>query len=177
MADPLPFPDEVRDRVVSYIRHQGSKPPDALIELVKTSQERFLGVVSAVSDEVAERKPAPDEWSLRELIRHVLDAQESVSGLVHNLSRGMQPPGRGGAGRMVDDTGQQFSEYVEQLRTLNDRMLYAIEGMPADPDLKETAAHPFFGQLNCKEWAAFQRVHDEDHVQHAQKILASIGTA
>jgi hypothetical protein len=28
--------------------------------------------------------------------------------------------------------------------------------------------------LNCKEWAAFQRVHDEDHVQHAEKILAAV---
>jgi hypothetical protein len=170
----LPFPDEVRDRVVSYIQHQGTKSPEALVGLVKTSQQRFLDVISEVPDEVAAKTPVPDEWSLRELVRHVLDAEDSVATLVHNLSRGMGPPSGRGAGRMVEDDGGPFRQFVDQAKALNERMLYAIEGMPADPDLEEKAPHPFFGMLNCKEWAAFQRVHDEDHVQHAEKILAAV---
>ena len=175
MVNTLPFPEEVRDRVTSYIQHQGTKSHEAIIELVRTSQQRFLDVIGGISDDIAAKKPAPDEWSLRELVRHVLDAEESVSLLVHNLSRGMGPPEGRRAGRMVEDTGQPMAEYVEQLRALNERMLYAIQGMPQDPNIEEKAPHPFFGPLNCKEWAAFQRVHDEDHVQHAQKILAAVG--
>jgi hypothetical protein len=45
--------------------------------------------------------------------------------------------------------------------------------MPESPNLELKAAHPFFGMLNCAEWAVFQRVHDEDHAQHAQKIIAA----
>lgn len=170
----IPFPEEVRDRVVSYIQHQGAKSPEALIDLVRTSQQRFLDVISGLSDEVAAKKPAPDEWSVRELTRHVLDAEDSVAILVHNLSRGMGPPEGRNAGRMVADDDGPFAQYVEQLKALNERMLDAIKGLPKDPNLEEKAAHPFFGMLNCKEWAAFQRVHDEDHVQHAQKILAAV---
>ena len=174
MAAALPFPEEVRDRVVSYIQHQGTKSPEALVGLVKTSQQRFLEAIAGVPDDVAAKKPAADEWSLRELVRHVLDAEDSVAILVHNLSRGMGPPQGRSAGRMVEDDGGPFAQFIDELKALNERMLYAIEGMPEDPNLEEKAAHPFFGMLNCKEWAAFQRVHDEDHVQHAQKILTAV---
>ena len=170
----IPFPEEVRDRVTSYIQHQGGKSPDAIIELVKTSQQRFLDVITPVSDDIAATKPAADEWCIRELVRHVIDAQESVALLVHNLSRGEGPPHGRGVSRMVDDTGQPFSDYVSQVRSMNARIIDEISAMPADPPLDNKSPHPFFGPLNCKEWAAFQRVHDEDHVQHAQKILAAV---
>jgi hypothetical protein len=173
----IPFPEEVRDRVTSYIKHQGGKSPDAIIDLVRTSQEKYIAIISSVSDDVAARKPAPDEWSIRELTRHVLDAQTSVTQLVHHLSRGERPPAGGGASRMVEDDGQPLDEYTAQLRDLNTRLLKEIAGMPAEPNLDLKVPHPFFGDLNCKEWAAFQRVHDEDHVQHAQKILAAVGSS
>jgi hypothetical protein len=169
-----PFPDEVRDRVTSYIQHQGTKSPSAIVDLVRTSQERYLETIGALEDDVADRKPSPDEWSVRELTRHVIDAQEHVSELVRLLALGKQPEDRSGAGRMVEDDGRPFAQYVDDLRDLNARMLQAIGRLPDAPNLEETAPHPFFGPLNCKEWAAFQRVHDEDHVQHAQKILVAV---
>jgi hypothetical protein len=78
---------------------------------------------------------------------------------------------------LLEDDGRPFAEYVAELRDVNARMLAAIDGLPTDDSINTTmtAAHPFFGELNCLEWTVFQRVHDEDHVQHAQKILASVG--
>ena len=108
----IPFPEEVRDRVTSYIQHQGGKSPEAIIELVKTSQQRFLDVITPVSDDVAARKPAEDEWCIRELVRHVIDAQESVALLVHNLSRGEGPP----QGRGVEPDGGRHRPAVLGLR-------------------------------------------------------------
>jgi hypothetical protein len=122
------------------------------------------------------KKPAPDEWCIRELLRHVLDAENGVTQLIHNLSRGEGPPA-GGAGRLVEDDGRPLSTFIERLLELNERFLHELANMPAKPNLEKKAPHPFFGPLNAKEWAAFQRVHDEDHVQHAQKILAAVGSA
>jgi hypothetical protein len=45
--------------------------------------------------------------------------------------------------------------------------------MPEQPNIELKSPHPFFGPLNASEWAVFQRVHDEDHAQHAQKIIAA----
>jgi hypothetical protein len=171
------LPQDVVDRVTTYIQHQAGKSRGAVIDLVRTSQQRYLDVISAIDDAAAATKSAPDEWSVRELLRHVILAEQDVTALVRDLSRGAIPPptitGRRGIGAMIDDGAQPFSALVEQLRDVNGAMLHAIEELPDAPNLEMKAPHPFFGPLNCMEWAVFQRVHDEDHVQHAQKILAA----
>ena len=169
------LPDDIRERVTSYIKHQGTKSPEFLVEFVRVSQERYLDTIGGASEELSRRKPAPDEWSLRELTRHVIDAQDSVRQIVATASRGGKPPARGGAGMLGEDDGRPFAAMIDELRALDAQMLEAIRDLPAAPDTSITPVHPFFGPLNCLEWAAFQRVHDEDHVQHAAKILAAVG--
>jgi hypothetical protein len=170
------LPTEVRDRVVSYMQHQAGKSHDAILELVATSQQRYIDVVGALSDDAAAKKPSDDEWSVRELIRHVISAERGVASLVRDLSRGVKPTPSDdtrGAGNAMPDDGRPFAGFVDELRKTNETMLQAIRDLPASPNVTERAKHPFFGDLNCLEWAVFQRVHDEDHVQHAQKILAA----
>jgi hypothetical protein len=177
LYDPGVLPQDIRDRVTSYIQYQATKPRAAIIELVRTSQQRYLDVVSALDDSATSKKPAPEEWSVRELIRHVIQSEQDVAALVQHLSRGALPPEdltrRRGMGTMLDDDAKPFASFVESLRATNSAMLDAIASLPESPDLETKAPHPFFGPLNCLEWAVFQRVHDEDHIQHAQKILAA----
>ena len=171
------LPQDVRDRVVSYIQYQATKPRDAIIELVRTSQQRYLDVVAPLDDAATSKKPAADEWSIRELLRHVIKAEADVALLVEHLSRGAMPPpdvtARRGAGTQIEDDDRPVAALVDELRGVNETMIAAITSLPESPDIKTKAPHPFFGDLNCLEWAVFQRVHDEDHVQHAQKILAA----
>lgn len=170
------IPDDVRARVVSYIQHQGAKSKDGLADLVRTSQQRYVDVVGAITDDVAAKKPAADEWSIRELTRHVITTETYVTALIWHSARSQEPPPRpGGLGMTVDDDGRPFAGWVDALREANAKMLETILGLPEAPDLAIKPVHPFFGPLNCREWAAFQRVHDEDHVQHAGKILVAVG--
>jgi hypothetical protein len=74
-----------------------------------------------------------------------------------------------------DDGGEPFAGLVGELEKVNAQMIETIVAMPEAPDTAIKPAHPFFGPLNCLEWAVFQRVHDEDHVQHAGKILKAVG--
>lgn len=168
------LPDDIRDRVTSYIKHQATKSPEFLVEFVRTSQQRYIDAVGSAGEEHSARKPAPEEWSLRELTRHVIDAQSGVRDIIAAASRGQRPPARGGLGMMAEDDGRPFAALIADLRALDDQMLATIRDLSPEPDTSVTAPHPFFGPLNCLEWAAFQRVHDEDHVQHATKIIAAI---
>jgi hypothetical protein len=168
--------DDIRARVTSYIQHQGAKSKDALADLVRTSHTRYLDVVSGVPDEVAVKKPADDEWSIRELTRHVIATERYVTDVIAYTSRGQRPPSRpAGLGMTIDDDTRPFADWVGDLRAANAKMIETILALPEAPDTSLTPAHPFFGPLNCREWAVFQRVHDEDHVQHAGKILAAVG--
>jgi hypothetical protein len=165
--------DDVRERVTSYIKHQAGKSTASIVDLVRTSQEGLLAALDGVPEDVAAKKPAPDEWSLHDLIRHVIDAEDSVARIVERLSRGDPPERVAVAGSMVDGAGA-FSDLVARLRASNRRLLDTIAALPADANREAQYPHPFFGPLNCCEWAAFQRVHDADHLQHAGKIIAAV---
>jgi hypothetical protein len=77
---------------------------------------------------------------------------------------------------MPADDGRSYEHVLEDLRARNADLLRAVESLPAQPDVEMRLPHPFFGPLNCLEWAGFQRVHDLDHIQHAHKILATLAT-
>ena len=168
---------DIRDRILVYVREQAAKPREELVALVAANQQQFLALIADAGDDVAAIQPAPDEWSLRELTRHVILAQDSVAGIIASLGRGEGSAGDalGEAGAMLDDDGRGFASYVARVRETNARVLDAIRGLPASPDLAVTAGHPWLGPLNCVEWAANQIVHDADHVQHARKIIAAVG--
>ena len=152
-------------------------PRSELADLVAANQRQFLAVITGVADDLATTRPAPEEWSLRELTRHVILAQDSVARIIDALGRGddLESPVLGDAGSMLDDDGRTVVAYVEQVGETNARILDAIRGLPDAPDLAVTAHHPWLGPLNCLEWAANQVVHDADHVQHARKIIAAVG--
>jgi hypothetical protein len=164
--------EEVAARVRSYIRHQAGKPPEVIAALVEDSQQRLLAAFVECERDVAERKPAPDEWSMHDLARHVVSAEGGVCAAIERLSHGDAPLTERRVGGQPADDGASYDELVDRLRTTNARLLDIIRSLPPDADTTTTALHPFFGELNCREWAAFQRVHDEDHIQHAAKIVA-----
>jgi DinB family protein len=169
--------DDIRQRILAYIREQAPKPREELVELVAASQQQYMAVIAGLSDGVASKSPLAGEWSLRELNRHVILAQDSGARIIESLGRGETLPGDalGAAGSMLDDDSRAFGAYVTQLGAANARMIDASRSLPASPDLTAMARHPWLGPLNCLEWAANQHVHEADHVQHARKILAAVG--
>ena len=169
--------EDVAQRVTGYIQHQAKKSRDTVIDLVSQSQLKYLAVLARVDESRTSTRPAPDEWSHRELLRHVIGAQDGVRLLVHHLARGETPPPSErprGIGMMIEDDSRPFSALLAELRDVNAAMLQTIRDLPDAPNLELKAPHPFFGPLNCVEWAVFQRVHDEDHAQHAEKIIAAM---
>ncbi len=164
--------EDVVQRVLGYIQHQGRKSSDGIAALVGETHARLHDVLHPVTDDQSLKAPTEAEWCLRELIRHVIAAQDSVALLVHHLARGEEPPPRpGGVGMQSPDDDRPFAAWVGQLAESNASMIEVIRALPAEPNIEMKYPHPFFGQLNAPEWAAFQRVHDTDHIQHAQRIL------
>ena len=95
--------EDVAARVRSYIQHQAAKPNDALAGIVADAQTRLLDTLSRHDATDAARKPAPDEWSLRELLRHVVAAEAGVTAMVGRLARGDASDGACRTGSMIDD--------------------------------------------------------------------------
>jgi hypothetical protein len=166
-----------RDEYTQLMRDHAAMRPAEIVESVRASQAQFLEIMRAVREEQALRKPAPEEWSLRELALHAAFTERLIAKLIHHTARREIPAAAdlegAGIGMMPPDDGRPYAGVLDEIERMNAEIIAAIESLPASPDLEFRLAHPFFGQLNSHEWAGFQRVHDTDHIQHARKIIAA----
>ena len=167
--------EDARQRLVSYLGHQASKDVPVLVELIEEQRGRLLALLDGVSEEQVGFRPAPDQWSIADVLRHVTAAEKHVALVIESLARGVVPEGRRETGRQTPDEGQPLAALVERLRAARADLLERVRGWPASPDLSATFEHPFFGPLNCKGWVAFQRLHDADHTGQLEQIKAAPG--
>lgn len=170
--------DDIRERILVYVRELASQPPSQIAAEMAASQEQFLSQLEGISDDVAARRPAEGEWSLRELLRHVVLADEIVARTIAALAQGNAVVGGGIAerGTMLDDDGRSFAAYVAAARDAGAHLLDTIRDIGPSSSVTTMERHPLLGRLNCVEWAASQRVHAADHTQHAAKIIAAVGS-
>jgi hypothetical protein len=168
-----------RERYLEIMHGHGSLPSSAIVESVRETQLQLQEILRAVDEEQAHRKPAPGEWGLRDLTLHAAFTERLMAKLIHHLARGEGPSAEdlvgAGIGMMPADDGRTYAEAVAELERMNEAVLAAVGSLPEEPNLEMRLPHPFFGPLNCREWAGFQRVHDLDHIQHARRIIAAIG--
>ena len=167
-----------RDEYMEVMHAHRTKSRAEIIESVRETQEQLLSLFSSRAAEEALRKPAADEWCLRELALHSMFTERLVGKLVHYMSRGSLPPPEdlqgAGIGMMPKNDDREYNAILSDLREANAALLDAIRDLPEEPNVEFLVPHPFFGPLNCLEWAGFERVHDTDHIQHAQTILAGM---
>ena len=96
------------------------------------------------------RSGGPDAWGLGQVAVHLLLVERGVSGIVLRLARGEEP---GGTGQPRPDARGVTRDGI---RALSEKAALAGERLladfPAEPDTQRTAAHPFYGPLNCFGW-------------------------
>jgi len=167
--------EDARQRLISYLGHQASKDVPVLVGLIEEQRARLLALLDGVSEEQAAFRPAPDQWSIADVLRHVIAAEDGVARIVESLARGAIPEGQRAMGSQIPDEGQPLAALIERLRAARADLLARIRGWPASPDLAATFEHPLFGPLTCKGWVAFQRLHDADHIGQLEQIKAAAG--
>jgi hypothetical protein len=172
--------DEMIERVTSYIKHNAQKEPGALRALVQQGHEGLAGLIVGLSDEQARYKPSPDDWCVIEVLQHVATANRGVARICTRLAAGETLEGSGREGDEQDGVmGNKTFDTVAEARVAiaaaHQDLLDFIDG-PLDGANEATRFNHFiFGDLNCREWAAFQRVHDGDHANQIRAVLESPG--
>ena len=67
------------------------------------------------------------------------------------------------------------AELQEDLLESGQQLGGMIGRLPEPPNMEATAPHAFFGDLDCKSWYLFQRVHDADHMQQIEAAKQAPG--
>ena len=172
--------DEMIDRITSYIKHNAQKEPAALRELVQQGHAQLAGLLDGLSDAQATFKPGADDWCVLEVLQHVATAKRGVARICTRLAAGETLAGTGREGDEQDGvmgpkTFSSLAEARDVLESAHQELLDFVEGLSATVDLDARFNHFLFGDLNCREWAAFQRVHDGDHSNQIEQIMAAPG--
>jgi len=177
----LHIPEEQRQRAVAFVREGGAMPAAEIEAIVQEGHDALMATIDGVSEAQATWKPAPDEWSIIDVMAHCVSVKRAMALLSHHLGKGELPPGFGPQfeeARVQDGfITQAFASLAEARQAAEEahRALVAQIRALDDParDTRKTFRHFYFGAFNAREWPVFQRVHDGDHWPHIEKIRAS----
>ncbi|MCH8065601.1 MAG: DinB family protein [Chloroflexi bacterium] len=166
-------PDDLKERVLSYIAHQSEKQPEGIAGVVEQGHDQLVGLLEGLSDEQAAFKASAEDWSVLEVLRHVVGSKRGVARRCSVLARGEASA----SFEPADEVGSfaSLSEARAALDAGHRELLASVRAPTPDANVDVTFDHPFFGPLNCREWAVFQRVHDGDHAGQIEKIKAADG--
>jgi hypothetical protein len=171
--------EELIERATGFIHKNATKDPAAMHQIVQQGHDQLTGLLDTMSDQQAAFKPAPDVWSVLELMAHVVTAKGGVARICQRLARGETPANRGAEGEEQDGISRLTYTSLAEVRPALDEahreLLAFIDGPLAGANTQARFKHFVFGDLNCAEWAVFQRVHDGDHSGQVQQITSAPG--
>jgi hypothetical protein len=159
---------ETTQQALAYARHQAAKSLADLAALMERTGADCARCLEGVSEAQASFSHG-EEWSMKEVVGHMLVASLSINREIANLVEGrpVSQPGRTGVTAGGDRP-------IEELRLALARLWRETGGLvaslPEDGNLERTWDHPWFGPLNFKEWIVFQRLHAMDHVQQMERL-------
>ncbi len=159
-----------REQALSYIRHQATKSMDDLAGLMERTAADCARCLGGVSEEQGSFQ-YDEEWSIKEVLGHMLDSGKGVNQEIANLVED-NPPSRTARMGIVSGTDRSIEELRRALTELWGETGRLVASLPEAGNLEPTWDHPMFGSLNFREWIAFQRLHAMDHVQQMEKVKA-----
>ena len=163
--------NEEEQRVRSYLVSQGEQR-DWVDLWPRFIAERgaLLRATERVSDEQADFKPEAESWSIREIVTHVLSTSRGGLRRIEDLAAGRELTSVEGS-----RTPEKFTMLRRHLTEHSVRYASLLERLPPTPNYTQTAPHGNFGELNCRSWFVFERVHDTDHLNQIEAVKAADG--
>jgi len=162
-------PQQYTQRILRYI--EGKEP----LAVQAATAERLAQLIEGVSTSELRRRPAPDKWSVSEIIAHLADG-EIVGGFRVRFILGS--PGspvvaydqdKWVASGHYDKRDPQKS--VELFRVLREANLALLESLEPD-DWKQYGMHSERGKESIEHIVRMFAGHDVNHLQQIEKILA-----
>jgi hypothetical protein len=166
------LPEDARQQVVGYLRRQASKSTVDLVALVDRAAAWVEGPLEGVSESQARFRPSPGEWCIADVLRHVDASMRGTARLIVALGAGKNVSAKM-ANPPIDEAPKTLAELRRGVAQSFDEVRAAVAAIPDGAASSATAYHPFFGDLNCKEWAAFVYVHARDHADQIEKVKAA----
>jgi DinB superfamily len=132
-----------------------------LVDATAIERDKLVERVAKSSDEVLLRG-SDDDWGLGQVATHLLIVERGVALTGLRLAEG-GPPGKTGQPRPAasDVSRAGIQSLSEKAIATAERLLAEF---PSEPDLRATARHPYYGDLNCFGWLLMLPEHYRAHL-------------
>ncbi len=181
-------PEQIKAR--EYFHHKGTRLPAAQIhERVSAAFAAVETFLDGVSDEEAGARPLPGEWTVQEVVDHLIQTHRPSLDELRDLLDNRRPAGGPipASLQSADPMARRFEDLLGDLKTAHAEVLAVLR---AAPDRMTDARAPIIMVINVKEpdgreaplswieeldWKAYAvtafRLHEMDHLNQAKKTL------
>lgn len=175
----LTIEDDRRAAAIAFVQGTAAKSPAEIAAVIQEGHDPLMAALDGLSEAQAQWKPSADDWSVMELMAHVVTTKRVCASMCENLGAGHWPAG---IGEEWQEEARQDGVTLAQFSTLDDARTAAQTAH--DDLLKQISAldtanteirfrHFVFGAFNSREWAVFQRIHDDNHAPQLGDIKGS----
>lgn len=182
----------LRQKAGEYLKTRGTlATPAAIHERVGAAFAALGDFLDAVSPAVVTRRTRPGEWTLQEIVDHLLETHRPGLDELRCLLAGQRPPGPAIPAGLQSKAPmlRPWPWLCTELARAHRDILETLANVPADfesdaraplvmvinvpsPDGGFTPEH-WIEELDWKAYAAVWRVHVLDHLGQAKKVLAA----
>lgn len=185
---------EARAKAREYLRAKGTLTPAPVIrERIGEAFRAFDALVTPLSAAQAARAAIPGEWTIHEIVDHLVQTHRPGLDELWCLLAGRRPPGEPIPAGLQSKAPLQrpWPWLLEELRRVHGEILRTLDVVP--PDFTTDAQAPLVMVVNVKDaegrtaplhwvedldWKAYAvvwRLHVVDHLNQARKVLAAMG--
>ena len=162
-------PQQHTQRILSDI--EGKEP----LAVQAATAEKLDQLIAGVSISELRRRPAPEKWSVNEIIVHLADAEIVIG---YRLRLVLGSPGTAIAAYDQDSwvVSGHYDERdprksVEQFRVLREANLLLLKSLQPE-QWKHYGMHTERGQESIEDMVRIYAGHDTNHLQQIERILA-----
>jgi len=186
---------EARAKAREYLRTKGTLTPAPVIrERIADAFGALDAVLAPLSAARAARASIPGEWTIHEIVDHLVETHRPGLDELWCLLAGRRPPGEPIPAGLQSKAPllRPWPWLLEELRRVHGEILRTLDAAP--PDFATDARAPLVMVVNVKDaegrtaplhwvedldWKAYAvtwRLHVVDHLNQARKVLAAMGT-
>lgn len=155
------------------------------------AREDLLAEVNGLTDEALNKKPADDQWSIKQILEHLYLMEGGItktiqkqldSGNVHkvedkpieltvNRSKKVDAP----EFSVPSNAFATLAEVKEKLNFTHETLRKFHEHANVEQLAKKSYPHPVFGEMNLSQWIPFIAYHEMRHTEQIREVKEKLG--
>jgi len=147
--------------------------PVEVIQLFAQNAEDLANLVDGLTDEQLTRKPAEDEWSIRDHVAHFYDAQEMLDTRLDLMLKHDDPELTALAiyELAAEEEGRPpaTADMLAKFLDLRGQSITLLEGLPLR-DLWRTGRHTEFGRMTILRQVTYLAYHEQTHLPEIEAL-------